>query len=499
MCNNWHKYTLRRQLLTAFGSITFSSLFLSGLICILFVVIFGETVKSQLMNDFLDRAKNDMVEIISSGGNSFDTKLSKATNNFPLPMAVTAEDSFRNDYPFGFIQSHYNWPDNFIGAKYNPDYSANVSFLHSSFNVYGKTLNEIPSLPTNMKNIIDKTANMDYLFRETFENSDDFFAGYIATPSRFLRYYPATVNDKKLNQYINYDNVGDYWYETVISNNDVTYTSPYYDPIAKALMITIGKQIRNIYTGFVIGAFGSDLVLKSIQNDVKNLIYLSKGRTLLLEKDSGYVIADSKNTITSLIQYSNIQNPSINSAQWELLKNNQQVLYEINNYYLVSSTMKTSNNKYMLVSIIDKEIVLNTFSAIIKAIDDIIYIEVIIVTCVTVLASICVLICAYCLTNKLIAPFENLNNIAIEMTKRLGTNTDEVSIEIGKSGIEEVDKFTEKFQEIVQKKYCVKEDIPKNEFYGQKLLSDSTLVSDPTKFPTPSAPAMAASSAVSEY
>lgn len=229
MClKRWSEYSLKRQLLTIFTLFASISLFCVGISCIIFIVVVGNSVENKLHDGFLETSKNDMIRIATHGSQLFDKKLDKLTSNFPNVMAISGEDSFRNDNIYGFIPSHYNWPNQLINASYNSKYDANVTTQHSTVNVYNKTYFDLPTFFPQINNIIDRTASMDYLFIPTFKYSQDFFAGYMATPERFLRYYPGAINYNNISKYVTYDNVGDYWYDTVMSNpNSVTYTSPY--------------------------------------------------------------------------------------------------------------------------------------------------------------------------------------------------------------------------------------------------------------------------------
>lgn len=449
MSTKWSDHTLKYQLNTIFLNITFWSLIVIGISCVIFQYIYGVSTHDKIANNFEDFSKNDMIAIVSDGANFFDEKLAKLTSNFPNLMKTSFEDSYRTDYPFGYIKSYYNWPNTFVNEQYSSVYNANISYTHSSYNVYGKTINDISGLPQNMQKLINVTSSTDYLFVPSFNYSSDFFAGYVATPSQFLRYYPAAINYQKVNNYINYNNLNDYWYQEIMSNTeDVTYTSPYYDSIARQLMITIGSTVKNPNDGSIIGAFGSDLILKTIQNDIKNLIYLNKSRTILFEKETGYVIADSFQTLKSLMTYENLTDPSFKNV-WNKLKNMK--LVDLNGYYYVAVDMKTSNAKYMLVSSIEKQYVTSQYDHITDDIN--LNLQINIYTVVGVFIGMLFLISAltYFLTNRIVTPIQQLSEYSKQLTQNIGERelTHGINTEIARSGIREVDELTYQFSQSI--------------------------------------------------
>lgn len=446
MFSNWSDRTLKYQLNTIFLNVTFWSLVVVGLSCVIFQYMYSQTTNSEIYVGFQDMSKNDMISIVSDGAKFFDEKLTKLTSNFPNLMTTSFEDAYRTDYPFGYIKSYYNYPNTFIDEHYNAMYDANVSFVHSSYNVYGKTPSNIPSLSNDMQNLINLTSSTDYLFVPSFKHTNDFFAGYVATPNQFLRYYPATVNYAKLNTYINYNNLNDYWYQEVMANSGITYTSPYYDPIAKQLMITIGEIVKDPYSGTTIGAFGSDLILETIQRDIKELVYLNKSRTVLFEKETGYVIADSAQTLNSLITYNNLVAPKFSNV-WENLENKK--LVNKDGYYYVAVDMETSDGKYMLVSAIESSLITDQYSYITDDVESILKTN--IYTVIGIFVGMLFLISAltYCLTNRIVSPIQSLSEISKQMTQNIGERslTENISVNIARTGVREIDEVTYHFNQ----------------------------------------------------
>lgn len=474
---SWSNYTLKKQLLILFSSLTATSLGFIGIMFIVYVAVTGTSIQNSLGQGFLQNSQNSIADIITSGAQLFDMRLSQLTCNFPDTMATVAEDSFRIDYPYGNIPSYYNWPGQLINPTYSTVYNANITYVSSTINVYNKTIYDVPNLSSNLHNIINKTAHMDYFFVPTFANSPDFLAGYISTPTQFLRYYPGAVNDKTLNTYINYNNLNDYWYLTTMQNQQnvyPVYTSPYYDPIAKELMITIGRVLHNPYDKTVIGAFGSDLMLRSIQDNIKKLTYLNGSRTILFEKQTGYVIADSSYPITSLITYQNLTSLTITSSLWNsLLATTNTLISDTNNInYYLSVNLTTSNGKYILITVINQQYVANMFSPIMNSIGGIISNEIGIAIGVSIAIIILTIGLTIIITNHIVSPLQQLSDISSKMAGRIGETSLVTGIDtnIGHTGIQELDDMTSNFKNIVttldhrSEKNATKTD--ENIFYG---------------------------------
>jgi hypothetical protein len=466
--NQWSTYSLKTQLQTIFFVFAFASLIIVGISCVIFQYMSGDSTHNDVYDGFKKISENDMVMIMTDGSKLFDEKLGKLACNFPNFMAMGTSDLYRTDNPYGYVKSYYNWPGQLQNQYYDSNYNANITYDHSTFNVYAKTITQLGTLSNQIKNTINITAPMDYLFIPSFNNSKYFFAGYLATSTQFLRYYPGAINYNNITKYIMYNNIGDYWYETVIANKDETiYTSPYFDPIAKKLMITIGRTISNPDTNALIGAFGSDLILESIQNDIKNLTYLGKGRSILFEKETGYVIADSTNPITSIIAYNNIHNPQITTDTWTYLINNDKKLISQDNYYFVSINLETSNGQYMLVSLIDNKYIFETYSGITVQIDNMIMNNIYTVIGVFIGLTFLVLILAYFLTNRIATPLQKLADISVQISKNIGEDNliKGVDLNIPISGIHEVDEIANNFRQSIEF-VAIRNEPAENVYYG---------------------------------
>ncbi len=444
---NWSEYSIKKQFMIALPLLTIASLIYIGISCIIYINIAGNKINDNLYNGCLNIAEKEIKNILINGAEEFDNKLRMLSSSFTNIMTYYTENTFRNDFPYTFKKSHYNWPNQLENSLFNQNYNANITYRHSTYNIYNITYDNIYTVSNSLLNTINVTSIIDYVFPLAFNLSNDFFAGYYASNEQFLRYYPGAVNYNNINKYILYDNLNDLWYTSTLSDSkSPTYTSPYFDPIANNIMITIANKVRNPYTGEVNGAFGTDLILKTLQNDIKSLIYMNKSRTILFEK-SGYVIADTNvDIIDKLYQY---ENSSITDELWIKLLNNYNKLVKYNRNYFLSTELETSNKNYILVSIIEEKHILDAFSKIINDYNKIIKNEITIVIIVFFVSLFLCILLSVLLAHKISTPLQKLIEISESLTKNIGEEslTKNVNMNIPLSGIDEIDRATTQFRE----------------------------------------------------
>ena len=188
----WVTYSLKKQLLIVFSTFTIVSMVAVGLACIIFIAVTGNNVHDNLYNGFLNTSQVSIAAIITNGAQLFDMKLSQLTRNFPNVMATNAEDSFRTDYPFSQLASHYNWPgqlpNQFFSSRYNAQH-----YLHGVvYQIYGVNYTNLHNQPAYILNIVDKTVKW-IICSPNFCPQYGFLAGHMSTPKQFLRYYPGAV------------------------------------------------------------------------------------------------------------------------------------------------------------------------------------------------------------------------------------------------------------------------------------------------------------------
>lgn len=442
MCGNtsigkyWSSLTLRSKLLILFGTASGVLLVVTGVSSGVYDEITGKLVHDDLNSGFMNLAESDMLNILINSANLFDTKFKQLIANFPGPMTTSFEDSFRPDFPFGYIQSYYNWPGQLIDAKFDQKYNANVTYYSSSINVYGKTIYEIPSLPQDLLDVINKTASMDYLFQSTFNLSSNFYAGYITYPTSsgntFKRYYPGKMNDNQISTYINFNGVVRPWYISQLENSQynsptkMTFTEPYFDEINNKIMITIGRICYNPISNVQVGGFGSDMVLDVIQSLIAKINYLGITRSILFDIKTGYVVADSQQSVNTLITYNDIRNPSIGLDNWNKILSVQDQFIENGDYLMVSHYMNTASGnryQYVLVSIIQTQYILNTFNSIMTQVNSFIKVTNQLTISIAIILFFVTIPIILCITIRITRPFQRIIEAGNNFIKNIGNKS----------------------------------------------------------------------------
>lgn len=440
---------------------------------IIFVVTSVVVIKNTIYSGMLDQSKENLKKISFDGSQIFDKKLSKYADNFLNVIAFSSDDCFRNDYPFAYMKSYYNWPDELIGATYSPIYHANITLKTSSINVYNKTIYDLPYLDSTLQDTINRTVSLDKIFIPLYKYNNDFLAGYIATVQNFLRYYPGAFNNNKLYQYINYLPTTDYWFTSTLQRplNNLTFGSPYFDPIAGQFMISITKKIYNGTK--VIGAAGGDLILNTIQNEIKNVTYLQNGRAILFDTSEGLIIADSQYKYTNIKGYADVQNLPISDDLWSNLQTPNE-LFETDQYYLVSNFLPNTDNKYLLVSIASKQDIYGIFGTTIESIYTTLIIDIILICILAPVITLIVVFMVLCLTNNIVSPIQNLVKDADKMINNIGSNniTENLEMSNANSHIKETRELQENFKRLQdslkQQKVQPAQDNINNEFYDKQ-------------------------------
>ncbi len=464
---NWKNYSLKKQLLIIFSSLSLTTLILTSLTAILFVIISVVQVKNQLYSRLLLQSVNNLKKISLEGTKNFDKKLSNYANNFLNVLAFSTNDCFRKDYPFGYIPSYYNWPGQLINPTYNLLYHANMTLASSTINVYNKTIYDLPNINQTIINTINVTASLDKFFIPLYKYNSDFLAGYIATTSTFLRYYPGVLNNSALSQYINYTPLTDYWFTNTINQktNKTLFGAPYYDPIAGQFMITISKKIYN--GSNLIGAAGGDLILNTIQNDIGKITYLQHGRVILFDLLTNVIIADSFTNYKGVVTYTNVQNPKISDSLWNMIISSNDII-NIDNYYIVAQILPNSGNRYILVSIATTSDIYDLFQSTINNITDTLIINIIIICVLSPIIIGLIVLLVIWLTSNIVAPIQKLSNDTTNIISNIGSNlTNNMEEPIIDSLITETKEFQKNYKKLHDKIKLQQQEV--------KILSDSVI------------------------
>lgn len=410
-----------------------------------------------------NQATSNIVAISQDGANLIDRLFETYANAYINPIATATSDCFRSDYPFGYIQSYYNWPNTLPNEFYSYALNANITLNASTYNIYNKTPADIPYLNSVQQKEINQTASLDMLFIPLKFLNNDFTQQYIGLIDTFQRNYPGSINYDRVNQYIMYDPIADYWYTNTVSQpNKIVLSSPYFDHVANQSIITISKTLNDVYTGIVIGAVGGDLTLETLANVIKSIVYLTFGRAMLFE-NTGLLIADSKKTHMEIVSYTDLYSDiNISQNNWDDLTNSN-IMVDVGNFFVQSVSLSTGNGQYVLLEFVAKADVYGSIHAISQNISDSYKHNMAIIFSVMVGLLIIVIILILCLVNDIIKPLQTLSRASQQFIDNIGSSNIRHNVDLNdNSNIKETQKIFNKFKLFVDNYEQHKEKKPDN-------------------------------------
>lgn len=476
--SRWTTYTIKKQLLIIFSFLSLLSLGAISIMAILYVAITVVQIKSLLYSNLLAQSINNLKQISYGSAVNFDKKLLGYSKNFLNIIAYSSDDCFRKDYPFDYIKSYYNWPGQLINPIYSNLLSATITYASSTINIYNKTIYDLPYVNSSMSDLINITSSLDSIFIPSYNINSDFLAGYIGTLTQFLRYYPGAVNETNLGKFINYTPLGDDWFVKTINdnNNNTMFGSPYYDPIAKQFMITISKKIYNGTNA--IGVAGGDLILNTLQSDIKKITYLKGGRVILLELSTGIIIADSNYIYSKISTYKNINGFLMDDTMWTNIVNSVGVI-TTDNYYITSNILPNTGSKYVVVSIALKSDIYDIFQPTINNINIMLTIDIVVICALSPLIIGIIIIFVIMLTYSIASPIQKLIDDTSKMINNIGSNITENIIPIVDSYVSETYELQMNYKKIheiikLQESKPLVENISNDLYNRQNPWSDAT-------------------------
>jgi hypothetical protein len=413
MFNNWNGYTLKRQLLIITSSLTILSLGSIIVACVIFVTIISSNSSKALNDNFLTYTSNNIGNVLQGGSRYLNTRLNKLNGNFINGIDIFTQDSFRTDYPFSFIKNNI-----------------------SSVNYYDSNI----ETDENIINFTNRTSTLEYIFPIELANNNDFYSVSITKPNKITRMYPKNPT-YPLN-----------WNPTTI-NKEILYSAIHDNYLLNNFIVTISKNIFEPYTGSNIGVITADMSTKIFEQSIENMIY-QQSRSILFETDTGNVIADTSQKITNIKKYQQITNPQITVELWNRLLNEPNVMIENDGYYYISVYLHIINspqNKYLIISSIDKSIVLNVFSQMVNSINNILKTQILTVIITSCVSFVLALGLCFYFTWKISTPLQELANASSQMSKQIGEDNiaNNINFNVGNTGISEIDNVIRVFKNTV--------------------------------------------------
>lgn len=428
MCGSWQTYSLRKQLLISFGSLTTVSLALIIITTVVFLNVTTSHMKTLITDDLLSQSKDNIHGIVTDSSNLFDKRLDKAARNNLDVFAFAAEDIFRSDYPFGQIQSYYNW-NPFMKQPLVSDvrYHGLVSYGTGDYLVAGQTPYTQSSFDVNLNDTISSLFSVQPIMETLYFENSEFISNYLALDQTgAFTEYPGVTNGN-YTQLIDYDPRQDPWYNLAKDTQQTTmYTDSYVDVWLNQVMITIVRSIQNVNSGVYEGSAGADMLTQTLQQSISDIKYLANGRTVLFESSTGNIIADSdqgNNQITQLYNYKQLTGIVISDTVWNQMIASPNTYVELDNYYVESRILNTGNQQFMISSFVYKKDVSNTLTPILSSIDSIVNVNGIIIGVVFAVVSIIVILTTLKVIDWIYKPIHKLTEETNQIMGNYGGNS----------------------------------------------------------------------------
>lgn len=202
------------------------------------------------------------------------------------------------------------------GQSYNDFYDSDyISFDVSAFYIpRTKIVNNDPfDWPVDLDYLLNKSSNLDYMFRNMHEANADLVWIYASFEGEYSLFRNYPYDSMEWTQYDEDDNpvpAEDDWdpqeedfYQNAISITDdsIAFTPPYYDPIG--LIMSVGRPIR-FSNGTLIGMVGVDITIQTLKEEILDIQVLDDGYAFLVDEEGSTImhpdLGDEFEPITSL-------------------------------------------------------------------------------------------------------------------------------------------------------------------------------------------------------
>ena len=187
------------------------------------------------------------------------------------------------------------------------------SMLATKISMEANTMNaEFVKIGTSVRGITDLVSSMNVYDGDLLKNVSEKFisgnpmligSGYWFEPNMYKDgekyygpyYYKDGANIVLTMDYSNakYDYFNQEWYKTgMASTSDITYTTPYYDPVMKTSMMTIERKFEK--AGKTAGTITADVDLNGMRTYLKSIKVGTAGTAFVITKDGAYIGKSSK-------------------------------------------------------------------------------------------------------------------------------------------------------------------------------------------------------------
>lgn len=491
MCNNWSKYSTLKQLLISISVTALCSLVLIEVTASIFLQVVTTASKKEITNALIENSQLNLIKTTNDSANVFDKKLDKSAKNFLNIIAFAAGDTYRSDYPYGKMPFYYQGL-NYMAQPlvYDARYNSWVSYSSGDVTVAGYLGSDIHSFSNQINQTLYQTQPLDPLLKILYYENSEFLAGYMGfQQDGIFREYPGATNNNDTQLKI-WDTRQDDWYKLAQSMQRTTlYTPVYFDVWVRKTMISIVRSIHHIDTGAYMGTAGSDMLTENLQKSIETVKYLQNGRAVLIEIDTGNVIANSdinNQPISQLYTYMQLNGIKMTQEIWDsVIAQDAGFSAELDNYYLTTQVLKTGNRQYVVALFTSKNDVLSPVDPIISDINKSIDSNAIMIACVFVGTSIIVVAGTYYLAKMLASPLQTIMDGANKLASAYISGTaikGEIQMNVVNSDISETKELQKRYSEMVNQLRNIQNNaaqpgLNENRFYAK---------GNTTKAPTPS-------------
>ena len=203
-----------------------------------------------------------------------------------------------------------------------------------------------------------------------------------------------------------YDYKNREWYKNALNNLEkITYTEPYEDSETNEIVITLSKAVLDNDSGEVLGVFGIDLKLATVQEYISSIAVMKTGYALVA-MDNGEIIINSDKNRFKIEQMGN-------QEFWKNAQNEDKGIYytEISGSELIIVQKTNEETGWKMVCVIEHNEISDDIKSIIGTI-----------IMVGTIATIIVVVCAGFVSLKVTKPIIKLSKFMKEVSKGDFTN-----------------------------------------------------------------------------
>lgn len=294
------KGSFRRNVILTFVTISILSLGATGAISYFFVDLIGDFTTTESSTALDSQTQINMLSTAEKTAAVINQKLTNA-EAMVLAMAEECERIFRADSTFQPREVYYDFFFQNVGppgsrpndTQFSAEYGINVSWSYSSWYVPESDSSNYGNYLASNTDRLGRVSNLDYIF-QAIHQQIDFRWLYLtfADDSLFINYPGSILGGSDIDRQTDpWYPVLDEWYTEIEGGGgDIVFVEPYYDPIDRVLLISIGKTVY-YENGTLLGVIAGDITIEDVNRRILDITILETGYAALVEQVNHGVIA----------------------------------------------------------------------------------------------------------------------------------------------------------------------------------------------------------------